>query len=392
MKKKIALLLIALLILTAVPAAVWARVEILPDTNPEIIDTLEFKDIPSLVYNRNSMFIAAENSLYTPGSGGAGAAFAGMIAQLQTASNTYLTPQPDGSYAFGFGNPGSDTYKVAYDVFVLLNTQIATVQMQAASLSATMSSVSGQLDSASLSVEKAGDSMVNAMESLYITYNSLRERRLALEAKRALAEKGLTIARLQQQLGMNLDVDITLAEISLRELDDGLRQLRNSEETLIRQLNVNIGQDAGHTMRISEVPVISGDAASRLDWEADAEKYSDQSYDVRSAVQADDDHGMAYARAGYKESMRGLHLTLTDKQQAFSLASAKHTAAQRQFSFAELKYQLGMMAEVQYLAERSTYRDAESAYKSAYNDFYQAYNNYEWGTLGLVVSSGGGAG
>ncbi|MDR1069292.1 MAG: hypothetical protein LBL37_00675, partial [Gracilibacteraceae bacterium] len=65
MKKKIVLPLIVLLILTAVPAGVWARVEILPDTNPEIIDTLEFKDIPSLVYNRNGMFIAAENSLYT---------------------------------------------------------------------------------------------------------------------------------------------------------------------------------------------------------------------------------------------------------------------------------------------------------------------------------------
>ncbi|MDR0434945.1 MAG: hypothetical protein LBH21_07845 [Gracilibacteraceae bacterium] len=391
MKKKIVLLLVVLLALTAAPAGVWARVEILPDTNPEIIDALEFKDIPSLVYNRNGMFIAAENSLYVPGGGGAGAVFANMVNQLQGAMAGYVEVLPDGSVGFKQNWGSTEVYKVAYDVYVLLGVQIATVQAQAASLSASMSSVSGQLDSAALSVEKAGDTMVNAMESLYISYNSLRERRLALEAKRGLAEKGLAIARLQRELGMNLEVDVTLAEISLRELDDGLRQLRNSEATLIRQLNVNIGQDAAHAMQIGAVPVISGDSVSRLDWEADAEKYSDGSYDVRSAVLADDDHGMAYARAGYKENLRGLYLTLIDKQQALNLASSKHTAAQRQFAFAELKYQLGLLAEVAYLSEKSAFQDADAAYKTAYNDFYQAYNNYEWGTLGLVVS-GGGAG
>ncbi|MDR1605416.1 MAG: hypothetical protein LBS10_11640 [Gracilibacteraceae bacterium] len=383
--RKTIIFLLALLTLLAAPAGAWARVEILPDTNPEIIEVLEFKDIPSLVYNRNDMFIASENALYVPGTGGAGAVFSNLIAQLQAAAASYINPI-DGSFIYPQTDP---VYKVASDVYTLLGTQIATVQMQAASLSSSMNSVSGQLDSASLNVEKAGDSLVSAMESLYISYNSLREQRLALEAKRALVEKSLAIARLQQQLGLNIAIDVTQAELSLRELDNGLTQLRNSEATLVRQLNVNIGQDASQTMRVGNVPVVSGEAVSRIDWAADAEKYSDQSYDVRSAVQADDDHGMAYARAGYQESMRSLYLTLVDKQRALDLVSAKQTVAGQQFAFTELKYKLGLIAEIQYLAEKSTFQDADAAYKTAYNDFYQAYNNYEWGTLGLTPASGG---
>ncbi|MDR1961053.1 MAG: hypothetical protein LBQ16_02080 [Gracilibacteraceae bacterium] len=392
MRKKItAALLITMIALFLAPAGAWARVEILPDTNPEIVDVLEFKDIPSLVYNRNDMFIASENSLYVPG-GGSGAVFTDLIAQLQAAMAGYVAPRPDGSIGFNdavWAAQGPAVYKVAYDVYTLLNTQIATVQMQAASLSATMNSVSGQLDSASLSVEKAGDSLVSAMEGLYISYNSLREQRLALETKRALLEKSLAIARLQQNLGMNITIDVTRAEIGLREMDNGLTQLKNSEEALVRQINVNIGQDAGHALRVGSVPVINSEAVSAIDWAADTEKYSDRSYDVRSALQADDDHGIAYARAGYKENMRSLYMTLIDKQRALAVASASQTAAGQQFAFAALKYELGMMSEVQYLSEKSAFQDADAAYKTAYNDFYQAYNNYEWGTFGLTASSGG---
>jgi hypothetical protein len=394
MRKIIAVLLCSLLFLW-VPGSLWGYAEILPDRYPDEIDYLEFGDVQALVYNRNDMLLASRNSLYSPGSGGATSALNAVVAGLRAELMKYVLIDPVTMLPELDAN-GQLQLDPSYDnmpeesIFLLLNTQVMSLQMQIGSISASMSAVSGQMDGASLSVEKAFDSTAAAMESLFITYHNLREQREAVEAQAAILEKSLAISQLQYDLGMNIVVNVWETDSQLRTINQALAKMRDSEATLLRQLNVNIGQDANHPLRLGQVPTIPS-YVSGIDWEKDAEDNYEKSYDYRSAVLSEEDRQMDYTQATYKEDMRRLYLALSDIQKELGLASVKQNTALVKFTQAELRHTLGLISDVQYLAEKSAYVEADVAYQSTYNSFYQAYNNYEWARQGLVTGSASGS-
>ncbi|TCX48556.1 hypothetical protein C1I36_10720 [Dehalobacter sp. 14DCB1] len=334
----------------------------------DTVTTLDFNKIESLMNARNPM-ISENMSTYTNAVNGKTQGIAAMDALLAQWSAV--------NAAYGGGTGVNPQYEAA--ISYLLAAQKAALDQQKSSY--TSINTTNTL----LNIEKGNNTLIWSMEMLYISYNAIGYQLDDLMVKKSLAERQVKILKLQQKLGMVTQLTVDEAENSLLALESAVQNLKEAKESILQQFNLNLNQDYDCVLTVNDVPNVMKDQIAGIDVQKDYLDAKGKSYDYIL-----DSYSLDSERK-FKNNFYRAYQTVLDKQQALDVETKKMTTAESKWKIAQLKYKLGMISEIQFETERSTYMSQQTTTEIAKDTVMQAYRQYEWAKRGLIVSSSTGA-
>lgn len=234
-----------------------------------------------------------------------------------------------------------------------------------------------------LSVEQTVDTLIAAMENAYITYNSLTQQLNTLQANKKLLEKSLAAAKVQYQLGMITQNSLTNTQNQLDSLNSTIDQLTESQKSIVKQLNLSIGQGYDTYLVLKDVPDVTAEKIAAIKVDEDYKNAVDNSLSVRAKDDSDlkDD-----AKRSFKNDFYNAYQNILDKQKAAEIEKTKLATAEENIKFAEIKSNLGLLSLLGLASEWSSFTGQQAASKTAEYELFRAYRNYQWAKMGLIVS------
>lgn len=360
MQKKKILLVLTLVLVLLFPYNVFA--------NHAPINAISFDELEGLLFARSRTIIDNNISFGRASSGNIQSeeAIDGILAILQ--------PLRDGF------DPLGDTTEAA--LYWLLDVQIKSLEQQKNSIgSREFERTMG------LQTDIANNTFVWNMQMIYITCKSLEKQIAEMNAKKNVMEKQYKILEVQKDLGMVTENALLSFENQLKDIEDGLHQLKNTYDSLISQININLSQDYDTELALEDLPKVTEYQLESIDdVDQDYRLALIQSYTVR--LNEDDYEKKADATRKFKSGFYNTYEILLDKQEALELQKSKHTVAEFNMKISDLKYKLGLISALQYESDKSTYTSSKLSLDIAEDALFQAYQAYQWAKRGLIVSSG----
>jgi len=303
--------------------------------------------------------------------------------------------------------------------YAALKAQEAALQIQYGSAVATEQSMAMQmqssLDSAIAGIEQINDGLDDleqgkedlndAMDDLekqmrYAAANlSLNAVQLEkgielMEDNAALLERSVQIAELQQKLGMNISTDVSSAEASLAELKKDIADQEDTLDTLKRSINILIGRSANSPLEIvpmnlpiaiETAPEYTPQLVSKfLEVNGTLETLNRDRTDLKDSVKDDmgsdekqeidynvmaKDMEIDNQRQAVQDDLKAMLAKINSNAAAYKVSRQKLVTEQKNFEFAQKKYELGMISEL-------TLRQAEAALKQA--ELTNMQNGYQY--------------
>ena len=281
--------------------------------------------------------------------------------------------------------------------------------------SLTASSMQANLDSALDSIEQINDALDSidegkedlndAMDDLekqmrYAAANlSLNAVQLdkaieLMEDNAALLERSVQIAELQQKLGMNISTDVSSAQASLAELKKTIADQEDTLDTLKRSINILIGRSANSPLEIvpmnlpiaiEPAPEYTPQLVSKfLEVDSSLEALNRDRTDLKDSVEddmgSDEKQDIDYQvmakdmeidnqRQAVQNDLKAMLAKINSNAAAYKVSRQKYVTEQKNFEFAQKKYELGMISEL-------TLRQAEAALKQA--ELTNMQNGYQY--------------
>ena len=281
--------------------------------------------------------------------------------------------------------------------------------------SLTASSMQANLDSALDSIEQINDALDSidegkedlndAMDDLekqmrYAAANlSLNAVQLdkaieLMEDNAALLERSVQIAELQQKLGMNISTDVSSAQASLAELKKTIADQEDTLDTLKRSINILIGRSANSPLEIvpmnlpiaiEPAPEYTPQLVSKfLEVDSSLEALNRDRTDLKDSVEddmgSDEKQDIDYQvmakdmeidnqRQAVQDDLKAMLAKINSNAAAYKVSRQKYVTEQKNFEFAQKKYELGMISEL-------TLRQAEAALKQA--ELTNMQNGYQY--------------
>lgn len=279
----------------------------------------------------------------------------------------------------------------------------------------TASSVQANLDSAIAGIEQINDALDDidqgkedlndAMKDLekqmrYAAANlSLNAVQLdkaieLMEDNAALLERSVQIAELQQKLGMNISTDVSSAEASLAELKKTIADQEDTLDTLKRSINILIGRSANSPLEIvpmnlpiaiESAPEYTPQLVSKfLEVDSSLETLNRDRTDLKDSVEddmgSDEKQDIDYQvmakdmeidnqRQAVQDDLKAMLAKINSNAAAYKVSRQKYVTEQKNFEFAQKKYELGMISEL-------ALRQAEAALKQA--ELTNMQNGYQY--------------
>ena len=303
--------------------------------------------------------------------------------------------------------------------YAALKAQEAALQIQYGSAVATEQSMAMQmqssLDSAIAGIEQINDGLddleqgkedlSDAMDDLekqmrYAAANlSLNAVQLdkaieLMEDNAALLERSVQIAELQQKLGMNISTDVSSAQASLAELKKTIADQEDTLDTLKRSINILIGRSANSPLEIvpmnlpiaiDSAPEYTPQLVSKfLEVDSSLEALNRDRIDLKDSVEddmgSDEKQDIDYQvmakdmeidnqRQAVQNDLKAMLAKINSNAAAYKVSRQKYVTEQKNFEFAQKKYELGMISEL-------TLRQAEAALKQA--ELTNMQNGYQY--------------
>ena len=300
-----------------------------------------------------------------------------------------------------------------------MKSSMAAAQMQQISSVDAMidqiESINGALDD----LDEAADDLDKSMsdwkrevrlvaEKLCLNYAQLEKTIALTEQQVALAEKALAIAEVQQNLGMAVTTDMVAAESSLLEAKNSLAGLEENLDMLKRQINLMIGRNMGSPLEITGImaPPIAIEPAPPYT-EALIDHFIENNYELKT---------LERTKANYKDTdltelgsderksldqeIKATDLQITAKKEAiennlksllakinsdgkaYQIARDKYVNEKKLFEFNKLKYERGMISQLDFMRAELTLNSAELQWMQAgytYHNDWQKYNALQEG-------------
>lgn len=279
----------------------------------------------------------------------------------------------------------------------------------------TASTVQSNLDSAIAGIEQINDALDDleqgkedlndAMDDLekqmrYAAANlSLNAVQLdkaieLMEDNAALLERSVQIAELQQKLGMNISTDVSSAQASLAELKKTIADQEDTLDTLKRSINILIGRSANSPLEIvpmnlpiaiETAPKYTPQLVSKfLEVNGTLETLNRDRTDLKDSVKDDmgsdekqeidynvmaKDMEIDNQRQAVQDDLKAMLAKINSNAAAYKVSRQKYVTEQKNFEFAQKKYELGMISEL-------ALRQAEAALKQA--ELTNMQNGYQY--------------
>lgn len=258
---------------------------------------------------------------------------------------------------------------------------------QIASFDSQINALKGQQDDfwkSTLQAEMQKKQIVMGAQQLYLTYNTLSRQKDDLLLNRSVLENKLRISNIKYTLGLIAKSEITTAELDLKNISQGIKNLDEALDSLKGELNLMFGQAYDTALEIKAVPDPDQTKLNAMDYKDDLEDALVQSYNVRLQDEDDkrDDEKRKFTKAFHQ-----VYQAVKDKEEALELERAKLDNEKDTFNRLSLMYNLGMISKFNWDSAFVPYNSQVQKVKNAEQDLFKAYNDYDWMKKGLTVSS-----
>ena len=299
-----------------------------------------------------------------------------------------------------------------------LARQISILQRNLAAAEASYRNLDDDEDDAEEDQEKTVDNtrrqMQNAADEICLsaenTYISLRGMKYTLnQTNRSIQQLDRNIATVQKQVKLGMTGVNTLKSLQAQRESAvaGKASLTTQVEALTNTLAIQCGYTTGTQIETSDLPVVTAEQVTSIDYNKDLAEALKNSYAIYSkeyAMQtASDDYennktNTLYAyqaakidRDAQKESttasFRKLYTDLQEKQTALAAADADLAQAKKTFTVSQVQYTRGMISKMAYTDALDTFTTAQETEVAARIDLLTAYNTYQWAKRGVITAT-----
>ena len=299
-----------------------------------------------------------------------------------------------------------------------LQSQIKILQSNLAAAEASYKNLDDDEDDAKEDQEKPVDNtrrqMQNAADEICLsaenTYISLRGMKYTLnQTNRSIQQLDRNIATVQKQvkLGMTGVNELKSLQAQRESAVASKASLTTQVEALTNTLAIQCGYTTGTQIETSDLPVVTAEQVTSIDYDKDLAEALKNSYAIYSkeyAMQtASDDYennktNTLYAyqaakidRDAQKESttasFRKLYTDLQEKQTALAAADADLAQAKKTFTVSQVQYTRGMISKMAYTDALDTFTTAQETEVAARIDLLTAYNTYQWAKRGVITAT-----
>ena len=299
-----------------------------------------------------------------------------------------------------------------------LESQISILQRNLAAAEASYKNLDDDEDDAEEDQEKTVDNtrrqMQNAADEICLsaenTYISLRGMKYTLnQTNRSIQQLDRNIATVQKQVKLGMTGVNTLKSLQAQRESAvaGKASLTTQVEALTNTLAIQCGYTTGTQIETSDLPVVTAEQVTSIDYNKDLAEALKNSYAIYSkeyAMQtASDDYennktNTLYAyqaakidRDAQKESttasFRKLYTDLQEKQTALAAADADLAQAKKTFTVSQVQYTRGMISKMAYTDAIDTFTTAQETEVAARIDLLTAYNTYQWAKRGVITAT-----
>lgn len=255
----------------------------------------------------------------------------------------------------------------------------------------------------------AQNQMVLAGQSLYI--NILTMERSLEDGERGVEalERALTELRLREKYGQVSRKTIEDVEKNKADAESGLKTLRSTIASCKAQLQVLVGVAPTGELELEELPGITGEELSDIDYETDLVKAKENSSSLSSAKntldkaeesrdEAENDfvggNILGYQRdsarhqyeaeklnyesaiSSFEYSFGELYRSLQNSKQLWENKLNNVAYQERQFEIAKKQYELGRISKFEFMNEEDALENVKSEAEGAESDFFTALNKY----------------
>ena len=256
-------------------------------------------------------------------------------------------------------------------------------------------------------MQNAADEICLSAENTYI---SLRGMKYTLnQTNRSIQQLDRNIATVQKQVKLGMTGVNTLKSLQAQRESAvaGKASLTTQVEALTNTLAIQCGYTTGTQIETSDLPVVTAEQVTSIDYNKDLAEALKNSYAIYSkeyAMQtASDDYennktNTLYAyqaakidRDAQKESttasFRKLYTDLQEKQTALAAADADLAQAKKTFTVSQVQYTRGMISKMAYTDALDTFTTAQETEVAARIDLLTAYNTYQWAKRGVITAT-----
>lgn len=317
-----------------------------------------------------------------------------------------------------------------------LNAQISAMQLQYGSAVATEQSMAAsmqtsldsaldgidQLNDALDSIDEGKDDLNKAMEDLEkqmrytaaaLSLNAVQLDKAIglLEDQIALTERSVKIAELQQELGMNTSVDVSSAQVALVEAKKNLADQEETLSTIKRSINILIGRNAGNPLEIvpmnlpiaiESAPAYTPQLISKfidnnysletlerdrvnLKDSVEDDMGSDEKQDIDYQVMAKDME-IDNKKQAIEDDLKAMIAKINSNAEAYKVSRQKYVNEQKNYEFAQKKFELGMISELTLLQSELALKSAEMTNMQNGYQYYLDWQKYYLAEKGIDVS------
>ena len=256
-------------------------------------------------------------------------------------------------------------------------------------------------------MQNAADEICLSAENTYI---SLRGMKYTLnQTNRSIQQLDRNIATVQKQVKLGMTGVNTLKSLQAQRESAvaSKASLTTQVEALTNTLAIQCGYTTGTQIETSDLPVVTAEQVTAMDYDKDLAETLKNSYAIYSkeyAMQtASDDYennktNTLYAyqaakidRDAQKESttasFRKLYTDLQEKQTALAAADADLAQAKKTFAVSQVQYTRGMISKMAYTDALDTFTTAQETEVAARIDLLTAYNTYQWAKRGVITAT-----
>lgn len=253
-------------------------------------------------------------------------------------------------------------------------------------------------------VENTANQLVMGAQTQYVTLCTLADSVTDLERSIAALDRNIAVVEKQYEIGMVSALDVETIKNQRIAAVSGKTTLESQIASLENALSLTLGNDAGTTVHVQQVPEVTAKQLREMNYDKDLEQAQANSYTLwqkKDALrQASNDYeddvtstldaynaakiDLAAAEEQLKNDFRALYNDVTEKKRLVDESEEDLALAETNFTVSQTKYDQGMLSQLDYLSAQDTLETARAAVQTAKTNLFTSYNTYQWAVRGVM--------
>lgn len=290
-----------------------------------------------------------------------------------------------------------DSAKEDGDIETLINAATQEAILDAVAKGMTSAAINPLSRANMRAIEKGEDQITMIVQGLMINYDSLQKQSETMDLMRQMYDRQYQIMVNKQALGMATQTQVLQAQKNQLSAQSNVHLMWQYMSQLLPAISSLTGWPADEPPVIARVPAVDPGIMAQMNLEEDTRKAIGNNtalQKLRRSAPGKTNDG-ASARLGQIEAeeqkmaifMQSLYQDVFARHAAYEAAQAGYLSAQKSAESSRRMYEMGMMAEADYLGTQLSFCSKEAAYQSADTNLRLAIETYQWAVRGLVDPS-----